>query len=153
MKLLVFSDSHGQIEPMRHAIERERPDTVIHLGDCVRDAENLRREISPTQAFISVCGNCDPGSDAPDRAEFVFDGVSVFACHGHRYRVKFGLESLCLTGQLSGAQLVLFGHTHAALCQELGGLTLVNPGSAAHSYAVVETDGAGGFKARLLSAE
>lgn len=43
MKLLVFSDSHGNVANMEDAVRREEPDQVLHLGDVVRDADALRR--------------------------------------------------------------------------------------------------------------
>ena len=50
-------------------------------------------------------------------------------------------------------RICLFGHTHRALCAEFDGFTLLNPGTARASCAVVETDGAGNFSARLLDME
>ena len=41
MKYLVLSDSHGNVDNMARAVEREKPDGIIHLGDCWRDAEEL----------------------------------------------------------------------------------------------------------------
>ena len=46
MKILVFSDSHGNEDNMVRAVERERPstlDAIVHLGDGWRDAEALHR--------------------------------------------------------------------------------------------------------------
>lgn len=46
MKILVFSDSHGNEDNMIRAVERERPftlDAIVHLGDGWRDAEALHR--------------------------------------------------------------------------------------------------------------
>ena len=39
MKVLVLSDSHGNIFNMIQAVEREAPRMVFHLGDCWRDGE------------------------------------------------------------------------------------------------------------------
>ena len=41
MKILVFSDSHRFLSGMVQAIEEEKPDQVIHLGDLMGDAEEL----------------------------------------------------------------------------------------------------------------
>ena len=41
MKVLVLSDSHGNIFNMIQAVEREAPRMVFHLGDCWRDGERL----------------------------------------------------------------------------------------------------------------
>ena len=42
MKVLVFSDSHGNETNMITAIEQETPDMVLHLGDCWEDVQELR---------------------------------------------------------------------------------------------------------------
>ena len=41
MKILVFSDSHRALGTMYDAIERLRPDAVIHLGDHLEDAASM----------------------------------------------------------------------------------------------------------------
>ena len=138
MKLIVFSDSHGLVAPMREIILRKKPDAVAHLGDYARDAEALR-DLFP--ALISVCGNCDWGGDAPLRAEFELGGVRVFACHGHRYGVKTDLDALCNAGYFAGAGLVLFGHTHVPMQERIGEMLVLNPGSARRSYAEIELEG------------
>ena len=137
MKLLVFSDSHGAVAPMLRAVREEKPDAVIHLGDCVRDAQALRADFP---GLVSVSGNCDWGDEGPERAELTLGGVRVFACHGHRYGVKTGLDALCNAGHFSGAGLVLFGHTHVPLKARAGEMLLVNPGPAKRSYAVIELE-------------
>ena len=43
MKYLVLSDSHGNVDHMARAVELVKPDGIIHLGDCWRDAEELRQ--------------------------------------------------------------------------------------------------------------
>lgn len=61
MKILVFSDSHGNEDNMIRAVERERPftlDAIVHLGDGWRDAEALHR-LYPRIPLEQVPGNCD----------------------------------------------------------------------------------------------
>ena len=53
MKILVFSDSHGNEDNMVRAVEQERPstlDAIVHLGDGWRDAEALHRLYPPHPA-------------------------------------------------------------------------------------------------------
>lgn len=137
MKLLVFSDSHGKTEPMHRTVLAQKPDIVVHLGDHVRDADELRAAF-PQQALVSVRGNCDLGSDAPERAEFSCGPVQVFACHGHRYNVKLGPDALLNAGYFSGAKLLLYGHTHIAQHLSVSGMEVVNPGPAHKSCALIE---------------
>ena len=91
MKLLVLSDSHGDMASLRLAVQRERPDAVLHLGDHALDAYTLAQEFS-TMSIAYVRGNCD--ISFPSCAETYLRrlaGVQVFAAHGHRYGVKSGL--------------------------------------------------------------
>ena len=41
-KILVLSDSHGNVDNMVKAVERTHPDMMIHLGDCWADAQKLK---------------------------------------------------------------------------------------------------------------
>lgn len=130
MLLLVFSDTHGQTAPMLRAIESMQPDGIVHLGDHDRDTLCLEQRFSQIPLF-RVCGNCDLGSPLPVTARFSFGGVSFFATHGHRYRVKLepDYDALCCAASLSGAQVALFGHTHIPVCRKEHNLWLLNPGS------------------------
>ena len=56
MKIIVFSDSHGELEGMRKVIDREQPDYVFHLGDHDLDAERLGEEYF-TLPVTAVRGN------------------------------------------------------------------------------------------------
>lgn len=153
MRILVFSDSHGTLEPMRRAIERFSPDTVIHLGDYVEDSAALEREY-PFQALIRVRGNCDAGHyDVESEATPCWQGVRFLAVHGHRYGVKAGLLRLSYAAQEEGAQVVLFGHTHIPFCEQTMGRWFINPGAcggAAPTCAVVELQN-GTVSCRIVS--
>ena len=150
MKLLIFSDSHGCIEPMCRAVLTHAPDIVVHLGDYVGDADELRRRF-PQLALVSVRGNCDYASQAPDGAEFFAGPVRVYACHGHRYNVKTGPEALIRAGHALGAGLVLYGHTHIPRQFRDGDMEVLNPGAARASCALAEISDTGELACRLLS--
>ena len=129
MKLLIVSDSHRQLEMMYLSVLREQPDAVLHLGDHTYDARRLSQEF-PDIPVLMVRGNCDfSDQEPPESLERVFDGVRIFAVHGHRYGVKQGLLRLELAARQSGAQVALFGHTHCPYCEEHMGLWLLNPGA------------------------
>ena len=89
MKLLILSDSHRKMDYMYQAVEREKPDRIIHLGDHERDAMRLA-ERYPGIPLWSVSGNCDHGA-GPERIVDVLEGVRFFVTHGHTLRVKYGL--------------------------------------------------------------
>ena len=54
MNILVLSDSHGNISNMEEAVEREKPDMILHLGDCWRDAERLAERTFPWSTFPEI---------------------------------------------------------------------------------------------------
>ena len=60
MKILVFSDTHGDVSAMYDIISGHRYDTdlVIHLGDHIRDLESVMLDFLQI-AHIGVIGNCD----------------------------------------------------------------------------------------------
>ena len=48
MKILVFSDSHRSWSGMIQAIDEQKPDQVIHLGDLISYAEEISHPIGKT---------------------------------------------------------------------------------------------------------
>ncbi|HEY5521752.1 MAG TPA: metallophosphoesterase [Desulfuromonadaceae bacterium] len=141
MKVLVISDSHGNVNRAFTAHTRSEPvDIVIHLGDGSADADMLREALDVP--VINVAGNCDPGSNAPRELVWECEGKRILLTHGDAYQVKSGLARLQQRAEEIGADAVLFGHTHQGVIEKHSGLLLVNPGTlsnASHhrSYAVL----------------
>lgn len=150
MKILVFSDSHGQSALMEQAISRH-PDCelLLFLGDGLRDAEVVFDKF-PRLPRLLVAGNCDsfafsPWNDYAAEASFSANGTTIFFTHGHLYHVKSTLVLARRKAIEKGASLLLFGHTHRGeiLHFEAEGedgkpLTAMNPGSIRDgSYGVV----------------
>lgn len=129
MKAAVFSDTHSNTALMVEAVRRARPDIIIHLGDHDRDTEILRREFPDTPLY-SVCGNCDIGSTGPLADIVPMGQVKALITHGHTYNVDWGIDSLVYSAQEQGAQLAMYGHTHRADYREIGGVQVLNPGTA-----------------------
>ncbi len=149
MKAIIFSDSHRSFNPMMRAMEIEgNVDLIIHAGDVLSDVEDLKI-MYPRHNIVYVKGNNDfwDNSAAEDRF-FNFDGVKIFLTHGHNYGVKYSLAKLTKHGAELGADICIFGHTHAALNERSGNLTLFNPGSVSRHYGVLET-GTTGFQMRI----
>ena len=101
MKILVLSDSHGNVSNMAAAVEQSAPRMIFHLGDCWRDAEKLL---------------------------FVED-KRILLCHGHTYGVKQSLLTAGYAAEEQNLDLFLFGHTHRPLVDRRGKTLFVNPGS------------------------
>ena len=128
MKILVLSDSHGNLSHMVQAVEAEQPDMIFHLGDCWRDAEWLRDHV-PDIPLQQVPGNCDFLPQEPVEQILCLEDKRILLCHGHTYRVK---QSLLLAGYAAEEKeldLFLFGHTHMPLVDMRGKTFFLNPGS------------------------
>ncbi len=128
MKIIVFSDSHGDIANMVEVIERECPDRVFHLGDYIRDAEELEWAY-PELTVDKVPGNCDWHSHAPVEKKLTLEGVTMLLCHGHPYGVKSGYGAFAHAARQMGAKVALCGHTHEAHYSKRMGVDVCNPGS------------------------
>ncbi len=130
VRAAVFSDTHGNTEPMLRAARESGADVLIHLGDYDRDALCLREEFPGTPVY-SVCGDCAIMPLAPDRLIVPLGPVKAFLTHGHLFGVSpWQANSLVYAAQEQGAQIAMFGHTHSAVWEQLGGVTLINPGTA-----------------------
>jgi putative phosphoesterase len=141
MKILVISDTHGNVSRALSAYTLSEPvDAVIHLGDGIADAEMLRNALDAQ--VINVAGNCDPVSDAPREILWECEGKRIFLTHGDAYQVKSGLARLFHRAIEVEADIVLFGHTHQAVCEASSAVLLLNPGALANhvchrSYAIL----------------
>ena len=131
MKIAVFSDTHGFSRGMENAVAEYKPDQIIHLGDGMRDAEALREKF-PLLPVCCVPGNCDGYYDGEEAYKLIALGpYKAFLTHGHRYAVRGGrLDVLLYAAECCGAQIAMFGHTHRALFEQLGGIFVINPGTA-----------------------
>lgn len=152
MKILVFSDTHGDVSEMSHIVSVNRYDTdlIIHLGDHLKDLQTVMLDY-PMIASLGVLGNCDFASTyngAKFEGTFTVDKRKIFYTHGHKYNVKYGHEYIVSNAKFNGADIVLYGHSHVSLCQEHGGVLVINPGSLScprdgsrGTYAVLEIKG------------
>ena len=129
MTVLVLSDSHGNVDNMIRAVERVQPHRVLHLGDCQRDLAALQAQF-PDIPMEGVPGNCDWGSCGQPEQLIELGGVRIFMLHGHTRNVKNSPMAAMYAAKEYGAQVLLFGHTHAPLVDNDGSLLTLNPGAA-----------------------
>lgn len=128
MKILVLSDSHGSIAPMRQAVEQTSPHLILHLGDCWGDGQNLHRYF-PEIPFEQVPGNCDFRPEEALEKLLIRENQRILMCHGHTYGVKQSLLSAGYAAEEKHLDLFLFGHTHRPLLDWRGSTLFLNPGS------------------------
>lgn len=156
MKILVLSDSHGNLANVRTATQRfgSNADIIVHCGDGTRGEAMWLRENCKNSMVICVKGNCDFGSMLNSEEFISVDGIKIMITHSHLYNSKFTLANLSYKAEEAGCQLVLFGHTHTPTDTVMGNVRLVNPGAASGygaSCAVVETDGKGNILVNQLT--
>ncbi len=141
VKALIFSDSHGKISNMIEAAEREKDySMVMFAGDVHGDIEEFML-CYPRICVAEVIGNNDFFvKSVPEDRVFSWGDKKIFLTHGHRYNVKFSTAQLALAARKQGADICIYGHTHCRDLDEVYGVTIINPGTAARSYAVLTID-------------
>lgn len=155
--ILVISDTHGDYDVLCDIIEEfgHISDALVFCGDGVCDIcsyiqdayadEALQEHLPPVVAIAKGNGDSEKNQiikpktnefpatrkiiTAPNSISFTAAGRNIFATHGHRYSVDFGLENLSFAAQNLDSDLVFFGHTHHPFRYEDSGTLYLNPGS------------------------
>lgn len=144
MRILVVSDSHGDVFALRCAIEAQpKARMIIHLGDGERDMDTLAVSLGEI-IKVQVKGNGDFGSLSPTSSVEIVEGKRIYCTHGHLERAKYGNYELISAARGEKADIVLFGHTHMPENDYDDGLYMFNPGSIRlGDYGVVDITKAG----------
>lgn len=127
MKIGIISDTHGLLRV--EAFDAfEGVDHILHAGD-VGDPDILV-ELAALAPVTAVWGNVD-GSEirarVPEVARLELGGVRIVIIHG----MQFGSPTpRKVAAAHADAGLVVFGHSHRPLIQQVGPTLAVNPGSA-----------------------
>jgi len=151
-KLLVLSDTHGEVRALKTALVWAKDmlqggalGTAVFLGDGAEDLPPAVDEVGFFCEWKLVRGNNDFEFSIPETGVLDFGGKRFFLCHGHRFALYSGYYTLLAAARKIGADAALFGHTHAPFCKNMGGIELINPGSigrprsrAGASFAVIE---------------
>lgn len=141
MRVLVLSDSHGDVYKLRRAIDSQlTAKLIVFLGDGEYDIDSVECRVP----VIKVRGNCDFGSSLPLNFTDEVCGKKIYCTHGFRENVKYTTENLISAAKSHGAHIALYGHTHVPVTSYDGGLYLVNPGSVHEgSFAVIDITDSG----------
>lgn len=130
MKILVFSDSHNDVETMAAIVTAETPDMIFHLGDHVTDAMALS-EMFPSIPIKNVLGNTDLRDEGSAEEIFEIEGRKILLTHGDRYDVTWEavrIDVLLRRCADVGADILLFGHSHQPFVWYRANVWLLNPG-------------------------
>lgn len=151
MKVLVISDTHGNISAIRHVLgfaKAQNMDAVFHCGDW-STSQDVVEVLKSGLPLYAVTGNADearyqeiwnalePTVERGDVMEFTLDGRKIAMAHQpEKVRVHM------IDGNFDA---VFHGHLHmAARVETVGDTLVVNPGAlgstAKPSFAVYDTD-------------
>ena len=118
MKLIILSDTHGLLRPQ--VIEHlQTADAILHAGDINRPA--ILEQLRQYAPLYVVRGNSDKewAQELPHHLDFTLEGVRFYMVHNKKE----------IPADLSGVDVLVFGHSHKYLQEEKGGLLWLNPGS------------------------
>ena len=152
-KLLVFSDSHGNVPALTAIFDWANafipPNGTICAAVCCGDGLSDIRAAADATGFYSdwktALGNNDYGVQAPETLVFDFAERRFFLAHGHRFGLYGGYHNFLAAAKSADADVALFGHSHIPFLKTVDGVTLINPGSVARprskvgaTFAVIE---------------
>lgn len=119
---------------MDKAIEKHNDIThIIHCGDIEEDCQYLEMVYGRTHSICSVCGNNDFFSSSPLNRIIKCEGHKIYVTHGHKERVKSGIDVLKSIGYTKEVDMCIYGHTHQQFYEEFDGLKILNPGAINYS--------------------
>ncbi|MBQ7977714.1 MAG: metallophosphoesterase [Clostridia bacterium] len=125
MKILVISDSHGSVGPILTAIDREKPDVLIHLGDGLNDLADIKFD----GKLFAARGNCDLNGRVKTMGKVEYNKQIILYMHGNEFDVQKNYEKMISFAKIQGADIVLFGHTHKEDYFTRDGIVFLNPGA------------------------
>ncbi len=150
MKLLCFSDAHGQEEKLRameQGVQKSgAPDAVLFAGDGSLSSYRPFEGIP----YYEVRGNCDLLSKAADEVMLPFGPHHIYLTHGHLHRVKQTLDLLASAAKSRGAIIAVYGHTHRQGLDLINTIYCLNPGALKNGeYALLHLAQDGSFKPKF----
>jgi putative phosphoesterase len=120
----LISDTHGLLRP--EVLDAfAGVDHIFHAGDVGSiDVLDGLRAVAPVTA---VRGNVDAGLDLPDVARCELAGIRILVVHGDRLGSPTPQK---VAERYTGADLIVYGHSHRPTLARVGDTVIVNPGSA-----------------------
>lgn len=117
-RVIVLSDTHGLLRPEVLAYLTQA-DEVIHGGDI--NTQAIVDKLSEYAPLHIVRGNNDKdwAEDLPHSLTFTIEGVRFFLVHNKK----------AVPPDLSGVNVVIYGHSHKYACEERDDVLWLNPGS------------------------
>ena len=118
MKLAILSDTHGLLRPEVVEYLKEA-DAILHGGDI--NKPGIVDELQQYAPLYIVRGNNDKewAESIPHDLTVSLDNVTFYMVHNKKE----------VPADLSGVDVVVFGHSHKYVQEEKGGMLWLNPGS------------------------
>lgn len=113
---------------------------ILHAGDLTSSAI---LDVFQGKELYAVHGNmCDSSSRAqfPAIRQITINDFTIILTHGYGYGYH-DIEDH-LFNKFAEADCIIYGHTHNAVCHQVGHILFINPGSfgQAGTYAILEVD-------------
>lgn len=125
MKIIVFSDTHGDELSLNQMLEYEKSwDDIYCLGD-----SGFSKAYLTSKEIKSVKGNYPFSPNHPYHIRTRIASWLFLFTHGHLYGVKMGLSKLLRQANKDGVQVCGFGHTHRLYLKKKGQVIFFNPGA------------------------
>lgn len=118
MKLAILSDTHGLLRPQ--VVEYVKTaDAILHGGDI--NKQSIVEELEQYGPLYVVRGNNDKdwAEIIPHDLKITLDGVTFYMVHNKKD----------VPVDLTGVDVVVYGHSHKYACEEKDGVLWLNPGS------------------------
>jgi len=145
----VISDTHGRLD-YRVKTLFDGVDLILHAGD-VGDMDIIYslEEIAETKA---VFGNMDDymvRSNTREKIVLEKDGIRIGLAHGggSPYTIIDRLEKMFRNDNVD---IIVFGHTHSPLEEQVGEIFFFNPGYGRNTVGFLEIGENGDFKTRIV---
>lgn len=118
IRLAILSDTHGLLRQEVKA-ELAAADCALHAGDV--DTPALLQDLRSYGETYVVRGNNDRAwaASLPQTLTVELEGVRFFLVHNRRDVPR----------DLTGVDVVVYGHSHKFTAEEIGGILWLNPGS------------------------
>lgn len=108
-------------------------DLIIHAGDLV--TLDVLRQLQALAPLEAVWGNNDDDevrAHLRERLDLRLNGHRVEVVHGHQGRTAVQTARR-MARSIEGEAVLIFGHSHQAFTERVGGAQLLNPGSPTQS--------------------
>ncbi|MCD4783813.1 MAG: YfcE family phosphodiesterase [Candidatus Eremiobacteraeota bacterium] len=149
LKIGVISDTHGCLLPRMKTLFGG-VDLILHAGD-IGDT-GIISELEEIAGIEAVFGNMDNSMVRAKTGEKIVldkNGCRIGLAHGggSPYTIIARLENMFRNDNVD---IIVFGHTHSPLEEQVGDIFFFNPGDGRKTAGFLEIEEDGNFKTRIV---